>query len=142
MSFLYSKFSPVEACIQKTKVSLRDMLCLVQTNLLKLLIDLREKDRIYDFFQKYNKGLFLDARELEEYISKYQPKEDPINHIVMALVNEYIDENSYIKALDIWQWLRDSKTMPNMIEGCERTVNILRKKKDVGLIKKYARWVL
>lgn len=50
VTFLYSKFSYVEACLQKTKVSLRDMLFLVQNNLLKLLIDLKEKERIYDFF--------------------------------------------------------------------------------------------
>jgi hypothetical protein len=30
----------------------------------------------------------------------------------------------------------------NLTEGCERTVNILRKKKDINLIKKYGRWVL
>lgn len=29
-----------------------------------------------------------------------------------------------------------------MTEGCERTVNILRKKKDIALIKKYAKWVI
>jgi hypothetical protein len=32
--------------------------------------------------------------------------------------------------------------LPNMTEGCERTVNILRKKKDIALIKKYAKWVI
>jgi hypothetical protein len=130
---MYSKFSPVEACLQKTKVSLRDMLSLVQTNLLKLLIDLKEKERIYDFFQKYSKGLFLDARELEDYILKYQQRDDPINQIVLALVNEYInDGQEYVRALDIWQALSASKTMPNMTEGCERTVNILRRRKDIG----------
>ena len=71
VTFMYSKFSPVEACLQKTKVNLKDMLSLVQTNLLKLLIDLKEKDRIYEFFQKYNKGLFIDPRELEDYILKF-----------------------------------------------------------------------
>ena len=65
VTFMYSKFSPVEACLQKTKVNLRDMLSLVQTNLLKLMIDLKEKERIYEFFQKYNKALLIDARDLE-----------------------------------------------------------------------------
>ena len=140
---MYSKFSPVEACLQKTKVNLRDMLSLVQTNLLKLMIDLKEKDRIYVFFQKYNKGLFIDPRELEDYIIKCQQKDDPINQIVLALVHEYInDGQEYVKALEIWQSLSMSKALPSMTEGCERTVNILRKKKDIGLIKKYAKWVI
>ena len=104
VTFMYSKFSPVEACLQKTKVNLKDMLSLVQTNLLKLLIDLKEKDRIYEFFQKYNKGLFIDPRELEDYILKFQQKDDPINQIVLALVHEYIkDGQEYVKALEIWQ---------------------------------------
>ena len=29
-----------------------------------------------------------------------------------------------------------------MVEGCERTVSILKKKKDIEMIKKYGRWVL
>lgn len=30
----------------------------------------------------------------------------------------------------------------NQIEGCERTVSILRRKKDIDLTKKYGKWVL
>jgi hypothetical protein len=62
---------------------------------------------------------------------------------VLALVHEYInDGQEYVKALEIWQSLSMSKALPSMTEGCERTVNILRKKKDIGLIKKYAKWVI
>ena len=50
VQFMYSKFSPVEACLKKEKVSLKDMVSLVQTNLLKFYVDLKEKDRIYQFF--------------------------------------------------------------------------------------------
>ena len=50
MIFIYSKFSPVESCLRKEKVLLKDMLSLVQTNLLKLYVDLKEKDKIYQFF--------------------------------------------------------------------------------------------
>jgi hypothetical protein len=42
--------------------------------------------------------------------------------------------------LDLWNSLRGKAI--NLTEGCERTVNILRKKKDINLIKKYGRWVL
>jgi hypothetical protein len=100
--YYYSKFSPVEASIPKNKVYLKDMLTLVQTNLLKLFIDLKEKDRIYEFFHKYNKSLFIEQRELEDFIAKTQPKDEPINSVVLALVNEYIDEHSYLRALEIW----------------------------------------
>jgi hypothetical protein len=50
MQFMYSMFSPIEPCIAKTKVALKDILSLVQTNLLKLYLEFKEKDRIYDFF--------------------------------------------------------------------------------------------
>jgi len=50
MTFMYSKFSPLEACISKTKVPLKDILTIVQTNLLKLYLEFREKEKIYDFF--------------------------------------------------------------------------------------------
>lgn len=50
VTFMYSKFSPLENCISKNKVSLKDMLSLVQTNMLKLYIEFREKEKIYDFF--------------------------------------------------------------------------------------------
>ena len=65
VTFIYSRFSPIEACLLKSKVNLRDILSLVQTNLLKLMIDLKEKELIYKFFQKYNKALLIDARDLE-----------------------------------------------------------------------------
>jgi len=47
VQFVYSKFSQVEMCLRKDKVSLKDMVSLVQTNLLKFYVDLKEKDRIY-----------------------------------------------------------------------------------------------
>lgn len=80
----------------------------------------------------------LDARELEEYIRRTQTAEDPINDVMMALVNEYIDNCQ--EALRIWNGLRGKAV--NLTEGCERTVSILKKKKDIELIKKYGRWVL
>lgn len=57
---------------------------------------------------------------------------------MMALVNEYID--NYQEALRIWNSLRGKAV--NITEGCERTVSILKKKKDIEMIKKYGRWVL
>lgn len=79
----------------------------------------------------------MDPRELEEY-TKRTP-EDPINNVVMALVYEFFDD--YHKALKIWQSLK-GKTAGNLTEGCERTVSILKKKKDIALIKEYGKWVL
>ena len=38
---------PANCIYQDKKVSLREMLSLVQTNLLKLYVDMREKDKIY-----------------------------------------------------------------------------------------------
>lgn len=77
MTFVYSKFSPVDNCLKKEKVLLRDMVSLVQTNLLKLYVDLKEKDKIYQFFTQQsnqvassNRMVLLDAKELEEYIKK------------------------------------------------------------------------
>ena len=65
---------------------------------MKLLIEMREKDKIYQFFSTYQRQIYLDAKELEEYLSK--TKEDPINNITLALVNESID--NYAQALKIW----------------------------------------
>lgn len=56
----------------------------------------------------------------------------------MALVNEYID--NFSEALDIWRELRQMESVST--EGCERTVSILKRKKDLDLIKKYGKWVL
>ena len=50
VQFVYSKFSPVESCLKKDKVLMKDMLILVQTNLLKFYVDLKEKSKIYQFF--------------------------------------------------------------------------------------------
>lgn len=61
---MYSKFSPVESCLKKDKVLMKDMLILVQTNLLKFYVDLKEKSKIYQFFQDYQRQIVLDAREL------------------------------------------------------------------------------
>lgn len=103
---------------------------------MKLYVDMREKDKIYSFFQSYQRQIYLDAKELEEYLVK--AKEDPINSIALALVNEYID--NYSEALKIWSQLRTKDI--NQTEGCERTVSILKRKKDIDLIKKYGKWVL
>lgn len=144
VSFIYSKFSPVADCLRKDKVLLRDILSLVQTNLLKILVELKEKDKIYQFFQVNQKQLFIDAKELDVYIKK--PPTDlpvgaptpPISIVMLALVNEYIE--NYAEALSLWNSLRGK--LANMAEGCERTVCILKKKKDIDLIKKYGKWVL
>ena len=65
VKFLYSKFSPVADCIRQEKILLKDMLNLVQTNLIKLYVDLKEKDKLYLFFQNYQRQIVLDAKELE-----------------------------------------------------------------------------
>jgi hypothetical protein len=134
IQFVYSKYSPVEACLKKDRVLMRDMLSLVQTNLLKFYVDLKEKQKIYQFFQDYQRQqLLLDPRELQGYIEKFHGGEsDAVNLIVMALVNENID--NYQEALKIWNQLRTLKGA-NLQEGCERTVSILKKKKDLATIK-------
>lgn len=49
--FLYSKFSPVADLIRQTeKVPLKEMLKLVQTNLIRIYVEMKEKDKIYSFF--------------------------------------------------------------------------------------------
>lgn len=81
----------------------------------------------------------LDAKELEDYLKR--AKEDPINSITMALVNEYID--NYVEALRIWSSLRTTTSdASSSLEGCERTVSILKRKKDLDMVKKYGKWVL
>lgn len=73
--FVYSKFSPVESCIKRggeTKVFMKDILTIVQTNLLKFYVELKEKDKIYQFFQMNQRQALIDARELQEYINRYQ----------------------------------------------------------------------
>ena len=103
---------------------------------MKLFVEIKDKDKIYQFFQSYSRQIYLDAKELEEYLHK--TKEDPINNITLALVNENID--NYTEALRIWSQLRTTDINQN--EGCERTVSILKRKKDIDLIKKYGKWVL
>jgi hypothetical protein len=63
-------------------------------------------------------------------------EDDPVNLVTMALVNENID--NYKEALEKWKQLRSSKSQ----EGCERTVAILKKTKDLNYIKEYGSWVL
>ena len=59
----------------------------------------------------------------------------------MALVNEYID--NYVEALKIWSSLRSATSDANStLEGCERTVSILKRKRDLDMVKKYGKWVL
>ena len=112
------------------------MLSLVQANLMKLYVESKDKEKIYQFFQYFSRQIYLDAKELEEYLLK--TKEDPINNITLALVNENID--NYTEALRIWSQLRTADINQN--EGCERTVAILKRKRDIDLTKKYGRWVL
>lgn len=105
---------------------------------MKFYVDLKEKDRIYQFFQTNQRQLVLDSKELEDYIKRSQQGDDSINLVMMALVNENID--NYQEALRIWHSLRGK--VANMTEGCERTVSILKKKKDLAMIKQYSKWVL
>ena len=97
--FCYSKFSPFADCIRDDKILLRDMLNLVQTNLVKFYVDLREKERIYAFFQNYQRQIYLDAKELEEYLKK--DKDNFINNSTLALIYECID--NYEEALIKWK---------------------------------------
>ena len=50
--------------------------------------------------------------------------------VAVALVNEYID--NYMAALKIWSSLRGTDAAN---EGCERTVSILKRKRDLDLVK-------
>ena len=68
VQFMYSKFSPIDSCISQNKVALKDIHLIVQTNLIKLYLELDEKDKIYDFFSKYTRNLTLDRKEVEDYI--------------------------------------------------------------------------
>jgi len=43
--------------------------------------------------------------------------------------------DKHIEALNIWRQIKS-------VEGCERTVNLLRKDGTAENIKKYSRWVL
>lgn len=130
--FLYSKFSPFADNInQKRKVLLKDILSLVQTNLLKMYVENKEKDKIYHFFQTNSKQMYIDAKDLDAHLQK--GKDEPINNITMALLHEYSD--NYQEALRIWSYLKTA-------EGCERTVSILRKVGKKDLITQYSRWVL
>jgi hypothetical protein len=51
VKFLYSKFSLAADCInQQRKTTSKEILSLVQTNLIKMYVDNKEKDKIYQFF--------------------------------------------------------------------------------------------
>lgn len=81
--------------------------------------------------------MYLESKELEDYLRRSKEQE-PINKITMALVNEY--NNCFSEALDIWRELKSMDSIST--EGCERTVSILKRKKDLDLIRKYGKWVL
>lgn len=86
---------------------------------------MREKDKIYQFFINHQSTIFLDSKELEAYLSK--AKEDSISQVTLALVYENIDDQD--KALRMWSDLITRNI--NATEGCERTVAILRKRRDI-----------
>jgi hypothetical protein len=83
----------------------------------------------------------LDRKELEDY-TRSKMADNPISSVVMALVCEYFED--YIGALKMWQSFNGAKGPASsfVIEGCERTVSILRKLKDRHLVKDYGKWIL
>jgi len=87
VKFLYSKFSPLADGInQEEKVQIRDILSLIQTNLVKLYVDMKEKEKIYQFFATNQKQMFIDEQELIDFLMKQ--KDEPINNIALALLYE------------------------------------------------------
>ncbi len=100
IKFLYSKFSPLADCItQKDKIYLKDILSIVQTNLIKMYVELREKEKIYQFFSTNQKQIFIDDTDLAQHLQR--GKDEPINNTTLALLYEYMDK--VIDALKIWQ---------------------------------------
>ena len=92
---------------------------------------MKEKDKIYSFFQSNQKQIYVDSNDLEMHLLKQ--KGETINNVTLALLHEYMDNQ--LEALKIWFQL-------NSEEGCERTVNILKKIGKADIIKKYSKWVL
>ena len=101
---------------------LRDILELVQTAIIKLYIEGNKQDRIHDFFNTYagqNGGqsqIYLNQEELQKLLETQQSKE--ITQVTLALMYEYT--NQYKEALEKWTLLKSN-------EGCERTIEILKK---------------
>mmetsp|Transcript_5153 Transcript_5153/g.3844 ORF Transcript_5153/g.3844 Transcript_5153/m.3844 type:complete len:98 (+) Transcript_5153:485-778(+) len=96
---MYSKFSPLADCIKKEeKITIREIITLVQTNLVKLYVDMREKEKIYQFFANNEKQMFVDQNELVEFLKKH--KDEAINNIALALLYEQMEES--VEALRIW----------------------------------------
>jgi len=69
IKFMYSKFSPLADCIKtKDKVLLKEILSLVQTNLIKLYVSMGEREKIYSFFSLNQKQILIDEKDLVEHL--------------------------------------------------------------------------
>lgn len=66
--FQYSKFSPFQNFIKKTKdgALLKDVVTFIQTNLIKLYVEKGDKKAIYNFFSSSHnkKSVFIDFAEI------------------------------------------------------------------------------
>ena len=94
-------------------------------------VEMAEKDKIYAFFSANSKQIYIDDTDLVEHLQR--GKNEPINNTTLALLYEYMDNQ--IEALKIWSQIKGQ-------EGCDRTVNLLRKDGKPENATKYIKWVL
>ena len=97
--FMESKYSPVADLVKKDeRVVGKDVLALVQTNLIKLYVSLKERDRLYNFFNDNQNalGYQCDSDDLEEYMKRGGAisSQDTINTVAMALIYEFTQQYS------------------------------------------------
>mmetsp|Transcript_16316 Transcript_16316/g.27575 ORF Transcript_16316/g.27575 Transcript_16316/m.27575 type:complete len:442 (-) Transcript_16316:888-2213(-) len=137
MKFLYSKYSPFSSFIkvERKGVLLREVLCFVQTNLIKLYAEQNDQQAIYTFFNSpHNRNqIFIDHEEIEDFLGRIF--DEKIRNVTMALILEHTGKIT--KALDKWMQLQSE-------EGCKKTVSILRQSSITSqdTIFKYLKWVL
>ena len=68
--FLYSQFSPFKQCIKTTeKFLLKDILSLVQTNILKMYIEKNDEEKIYEFFNAGNQSADQKSKSADSNIA-------------------------------------------------------------------------
>jgi hypothetical protein len=61
-------------------------------------VELKEKDKIYNFFNTNQKMIYIDEKDLVTHLER--GKSEPINNTTLALLYEYM--NKPIDALRIW----------------------------------------
>lgn len=118
VQFQYSKFSPFSSLIKKeksdSKVSLKEVVGFIQTNLIKLYIERGDQKAISDFFStSLNKHqMHIDTDELNAFLSKQKDK--TVCNITMALIFE--NNGKLEKALKYWQNLKNEEKCKK--QGC------------------------